>query len=60
MCTCGTALMTAEYLLQTCGTYSNERKETWQHPVPLHEKLYGDAGDLQLTAVFFNLINVNV
>jgi hypothetical protein len=40
--------------------YSNERKDTWQHPVPLHEKLYGDAGNLELTAAFFNLINVNV
>jgi hypothetical protein len=43
LCTCGTAPMTAEHLLQTCPTYSNERTETWQQPVTLHEKLYGDA-----------------
>jgi hypothetical protein len=55
LCTCGTAPMTAEHLLQTCPTYSNGQKDTWQHPVPLHEKLYGN---LELTAA--RIINVNL
>jgi hypothetical protein len=29
-------------------------------PGSLHENLYGDAGNLELTAAFFKLINVNV
>jgi hypothetical protein len=56
VCTCGTA----EHLLQTCPTYSNERKNTWQHLVLFQEKLYGDAGNLELAAAFFRIINVNV
>jgi hypothetical protein len=60
VCTCGTAPMTAEHLLQTCPTYSNEQNDTWQHPVPFHDKLYGNAGNLELTATFFRIINVNV
>jgi hypothetical protein len=31
-----------------------------QHSVPLQEKLYGDAGNLELTAVFIRIINLNV
>jgi hypothetical protein len=38
----------------------NERKGTWQHPVSFYDKLYGDAGSLELTAAFFRIINVNV
>ena len=60
-CTCGTAPMTAKHLPQTCPTYSNERKDTWQHPATLHKKLYRDAGNLELmTIALFKLINVNV
>jgi hypothetical protein len=35
-------------------------KSTWQHPVSILEKLYGDAGNLELTAAFIRIINVNV
>jgi hypothetical protein len=52
--------MTAEHLLQTCPTYSNERKDTLQHSIPFHEKLYEDARNLELTAAFFRISNVNV
>jgi hypothetical protein len=44
----------------TCPTYSNKQKDTWQHLVHLHKKLYGDAGNLELTSAFFKIINVNV
>jgi hypothetical protein len=45
--------MTAEHLLQTCPTYSNERTDSWEQPVTLHEKLYGDVWNLELAAAFF-------
>jgi hypothetical protein len=60
LCTWGTAPMTAEHLLQTCPNYNNEITDTWQQPVTLHEKLYGDAWNLELTAAFFKLIDVSV
>jgi hypothetical protein len=60
LCTCCTAPMTAEDLLQTCPNYNSERLETWEEPVSLHEKLYGDAWNLKLTAAFFKLISVRV
>jgi hypothetical protein len=60
LCTCGTAPMTAEHLLQECPNYSNERTETWEQAVTLQDKLYGDAENLELTTNFFKRINVNV
>lgn len=30
MCTCGTAPMTAEHVLQECPSYKSERTETWE------------------------------
>jgi hypothetical protein len=58
LCTCGTAPMTAEHLLQECPSYSSERTETWEQAVTLQDKLYGDAENLDLTTNFFKLINV--
>jgi hypothetical protein len=60
LCTCGTAPMTAEHLLQECQSYSKERMETWEQPVILREKLYVDAVDHELCTAFFKLINVSV
>jgi hypothetical protein len=39
LCTCGTAPMTAEHLLQECPSYDNERSETWEQAVTLQDKL---------------------
>jgi hypothetical protein len=50
--------MTAEHLLQTCPNYNNERANTWQQLVTLHEKVYGDAWNFGLTAAFFILVSV--
>jgi hypothetical protein len=33
LCTCGTAPMTAEHLLQECQSYSSEKTETWEQAV---------------------------
>jgi hypothetical protein len=52
--------MTAEHLLQECPNYSSERAETWEQAVPLQDKLYGDAENLELTTSFFERINVIV
>jgi hypothetical protein len=57
LCTCGTAPMTAEHLLQECPSYDNERSETWEQAVTLQDKLYGDAENLRLTIRFFKRIN---
>jgi hypothetical protein len=51
LCTCGTAPMTAEHLLQECQSYISERTETWEQT--LQDKLYGDAENLELTTSFF-------
>jgi hypothetical protein len=40
--------------------YSNERADTWEQPVTLHEQLYSDAWNLELTTAFFKHINVSV
>ena len=58
-CTCGTAAMTAEHLLEECPSYNAERAETWEQAATLQDKLYGDAENLELTTSFFKLINVN-
>jgi hypothetical protein len=60
LCTCGTAPMTAEHLLQGCTSYSSERAETWEQAVTHQDKLYGDAENLELTTIFFKRINVIV
>ena len=60
LCTCGTAPMTAEHLLQECPSYTNERTETWERAVTLQDKLYGDSVNLKLTTSFFKRINVIV
>jgi hypothetical protein len=60
LCTCGTAPMTAEHLLQDCPKYSSERLEIWEQPVTLQEQLYGSCLNLELTTDFFKLINVSV
>jgi hypothetical protein len=52
--------MTAEHLLLICPSYSNERTDTWEQPVTLHEQLYGDAWNLELTTAFFKRINLSV
>jgi hypothetical protein len=52
--------MTAEHLLQECPSYSKERRETWEQPVTLREKLYGDDVNLELSTAFFKQINVSV
>ena len=58
LCTCGTAPMTAEHLLQECPSYNSERVETWVRAVTLQEKLDGDAENLELTTNFFKRVNV--
>ena len=60
MCTCGTAPMTAEHVLQECPSYNSERTETWEQAVTLQDNLYGDAVNLKLTTSFFKRINVIV
>jgi hypothetical protein len=59
-CTCGTAPMTAEHLLQECSSYKCERTETWEQAITLQDKLYGDAENLELTTSFVKPINVDV
>ena len=60
LCPCGTAPMTAEHVLRECPSYNSERTATWAQAVTLHDKLYGDAVNLELTTTFFNLIGVCV
>ena len=60
LCTCGTAPMTAEHLLQEYPSYNSERTETWERAVTLQDKLYGDSVNLKLTTSFFKRINVIV
>jgi hypothetical protein len=60
MCTCGTASMTAEHVLQECPSCNSERTETWEQAVTLPDKLYGDAVNLNLTCSFFKRINSTV
>jgi hypothetical protein len=60
MCTCGTAPLTAEHVLQECPSYNSERVETWEQAVTLQDKLYGDAVNLKLTTSFFKRINITV
>jgi ribonuclease HI len=60
LCTCGTAAMTAQHLLEECPSYDAERAETWERAVTLQDKLYGSAENLELTTRFFKLINVIV
>jgi hypothetical protein len=55
MCTCGTAPMTAEHVLQECPS-SSERAEIWEQAVTLQDKLYGDAVNLKLTTSFLNVL----
>jgi hypothetical protein len=35
-------------------TYRHKRNSTWQHPVSFYVKLYGDVGNLELTAAFIS------
>jgi hypothetical protein len=58
LCTCGTAPMTTEHLLQECPSYDNERSETGTKAVTLHNKLYGDEENLEMTTSVFKRINV--
>jgi ribonuclease HI len=53
MCTCGTASMTAQHVLQECPSDNSERTEAWEQAVTLQDKLYGDAVNLKLTTSFF-------
>jgi hypothetical protein len=55
-----TAPVTAKHQLQTYLNYGNEKNNTWQHPIPFHEKLYGDTWNLYLTTALIIVINVNV
>jgi hypothetical protein len=53
--------MATIHLLEACPTRCNKRKSTWQYQgVFSHKKLHEDAGNLELIAVFFRIINVNI
>ena len=60
MCPCSTAPQNTEHLLQECPRQAALRREVWPRPLPLKEKLYGNLGALQRTALFVMSSNVAI
>jgi hypothetical protein len=60
LCTCGTAPMTAEHILQECPSYDSERAATWGQTVTLQDKLYGTADNLWRTIGFIKATGISV
>ena len=50
MCSCNTALMTSQHLLQHCSLQDTLRKNVWPEDLALTEQLYGDLESLRRTA----------
>ena len=53
-CPCGSAVPTADHILQECRLFSNERKRIWTNPVQRDWKLYGDLEALRSTVAFID------
>jgi hypothetical protein len=52
--------MIDKHLVPTWLAYNVKRIYKWQHPLSLHNKLYGDAGNLELTVAVYRIINVSI
>ena len=60
LCTCGTAPMTTEHILQHCPNLARCRKDWWPKEIPLRGKLYGGLVDLERTAAFIKESEVTI
>lgn len=60
LCTCGTAPMTTEHILQNCPDHAGCRKDWWPKEIPLRVKLYGGLLDLERTAAFMKETEVTI
>ena len=60
MCSCNTALMTSQHLLQHCPLQDTLRKNVWPEDLALTEQLYGDLAALRRTATFVRGTNISV
>ena len=60
ICPCNADIMTAAHLLQYCQLHDALRRDMWQKPIPLRDKLYDNQKELRRTATFVRATGISV